>query len=96
MHPMGPGFMGPPPGMQRPPMPDGMMRMPPPQIPPNMPNIDPSKEIWVETVSAEGKIYYYHAKTRQSVWKRPTDDNIQIIKQNEVIGVCYISKYCCC
>jgi len=71
------GFMGPPPRMHGPPDP----MMPPPN---NMTKIDPTKEIWVETLSAEGKVYFYHAKTRQSVWKRPMGDNIQIIQQSEV------------
>lgn len=74
------GFMRPPLGMQGPP-PDGMM--PPPNN--NMSRIDPNKDVWVETLSADGKMYFYHAKTRQSIWKRPTGDNVQIIQQNEVI-----------
>ena len=49
-----------------------------------VPIIDPSKEVWIETTSDQGKVYYYHSKTRQSIWKKPTDDNVQIISQNEV------------
>ena len=94
MPPINPGgFMGPPPGMQGPP-PDGMM--PPPNN--NIPRIDPSKEIWVETMSADGKIYFYHSKTRQSIWKRPTGDNVQIIQQNEagfsLLLFCLFEKFC--
>ncbi|XP_078488071.1 transcription elongation regulator 1 [Ciona intestinalis] len=83
--PMGPGGFGPPGNMQGPMGPGGPMQdhmVPPP--PQNAPNIDHNKEIWVETLSDEGKIYYYNAKTRQSVWKKPSDENVQIIKQNEV------------
>ncbi|CAK8689189.1 unnamed protein product [Clavelina lepadiformis] len=69
-------FMGPGPNMPGAPQ-DGMM---PPQ---NWPNIDANKEIWVETLSNDGKVYFYNAKTRQSVWKRPAGPNIQVIQQNE-------------
>ena len=72
--------MVPPLGMQGPPQ-DGMMG---PPMQNSMTQIDPNKEIWVETLSGDGKIYFYHAKTRQSVWKRPTGDNVQIIQQSEV------------
>ena len=71
------GFMGPPGGMPGPLPPD-------PRMLPPVTQIDPTKEIWVETVSPNGKVYFYHAKTRQSVWKRPTGDNIQVIQQSEV------------
>lgn len=49
-----------------------------------VPMIDPTKEVWVETTSDQGKMYYYHSKTRQSIWKRPNEENIQIITQGEV------------
>ena len=72
--------MRPPPMMQ-----NNFMPMPMnPAHRPLLPKIDPSKEVWVETNSAEGKTYFYNAKTRQSVWKRPNGDNIQIIMQSEV------------
>uniref|UniRef100_H2ZB82 WW domain-containing protein n=1 Tax=Ciona savignyi TaxID=51511 RepID=H2ZB82_CIOSA len=84
--PMGPrgGFMRPHGNMLGPIGPSGPMHdaMRPP--PPIHPNIDHNKELWVETLSDQGKIYFYNAKTRQSVWKKPTDENVQIIKQNEV------------
>nr|CAB3266868.1 transcription elongation regulator 1 [Phallusia mammillata] len=83
MPPMSQGnFMGPMQGMPRPIMHEGMMPMPP-MRPPSMPAIDPNKEVWVETIAGDGKIYYYNAKTRQSVWKKPTDENVQVIKQSE-------------
>lgn len=53
-------------------------------MPSGLPQIDPGKEVWVETKADTGKIYYYHAKTRQSVWKTPVEENVQIITQNEV------------
>ena len=51
--------------------------------------LDPNKEYWVETSAQDGRVYYYHGKTRQSSWKLPTGENVQIIKQSEV----YITFY---
>lgn len=43
-----------------------------------------SEEAWVETKTPEGKSYFYHAITRQTVWEKPTDPNIKIFTQQEV------------
>nr|XP_039260774.1 early endosome antigen 1-like [Styela clava] len=85
-----PPLMGPPPrdmgpmgGMGGPPGFMGNSPRMPGDLPPRLPVIDRSKEIWVETGTDQGKVYYYHAITRKSVWKKPTDENIQIITQIE-------------
>merc|ERR1719489_527802 len=80
--PPGNMFMGPPGGPVGPPQlaPPGVMG--PPGNKPG-PALDPMKEIWVETVAANGKVYFYHGKTRESAWKMPEGENVQVIKQSE-------------
>uniref|UniRef100_A0A671VSK6 Transcription elongation regulator 1 n=1 Tax=Sparus aurata TaxID=8175 RepID=A0A671VSK6_SPAAU len=83
-----------PPHLQRPPfLPPPMGNLPPPPgmlFPPGMPPIpasgtpalNPTEEIWVENKTAEGKAYYYNARTRESSWSKP--DGVKIIQQSEL------------
>lgn len=73
---MGPMGMGMAPGMMGGPM-GGMDAM-------RKPAIDPNAEIWVETVTKEGKLYYYNAKTRESAWTKPTGDGVQVFSQEQL------------
>ncbi|XP_044756362.1 transcription elongation regulator 1-like isoform X2 [Coccinella septempunctata] len=44
----------------------------------------PAPEIWVETKTAEGKSYFYNARTRETTWNKPEGANIKIISQDQV------------
>lgn len=44
----------------------------------------PAQELWVETKTAEGKSYYYHAISRETTWTRPEGSNVQVMTQAEV------------
>ncbi|KPJ04708.1 Transcription elongation regulator 1 [Papilio xuthus] len=87
----GPPPYGPPPGMMPPggPMgpPPNMMGQPPPFAgPPGMPPPNmPAPELWVETKSDEGKLYYYHSRTRETTWTRPMEGpTCKVITQAEM------------
>ncbi|XP_030767326.1 transcription elongation regulator 1-like isoform X2 [Sitophilus oryzae] len=48
------------------------------------PVIDPNSEIWVETKTAEGKSYFYNARSRETTWTKPEGPNIKVISQDQV------------
>lgn len=41
-------------------------------------------ELWVETKTAEGKSYYYHALSRETTWIRPEGARVKIMSQTDV------------
>mgnify|MGYP000390253727 CR=1 FL=1 len=51
----------------------------------NVPSVDPSKELWVETRSQAGKVYFYSAKTRKTAWTKPT--SAQVISQQQFLAL---------
>uniref|UniRef100_V5GT16 Transcription elongation regulator 1-like protein n=1 Tax=Anoplophora glabripennis TaxID=217634 RepID=V5GT16_ANOGL len=90
-----PGMMGGPPNMNSGPpnMSGGPPQMnqgsgPPGQFPPTSTGptggIDPNSEIWVETKTAEGKSYFYNARTRETTWTKPEGPNVKVISQDQV------------
>ncbi|KAJ8971738.1 hypothetical protein NQ314_000551 [Rhamnusium bicolor] len=90
-----PGMMGGPPNMNSGPpnMNSGPPQMnqsggPPGQFPPTSTGpasgIDPNTDIWVETKTAEGKSYFYNARTRETTWTKPEGPNVKVISQDQV------------
>uniref|UniRef100_A0AC35G8B9 Transcription elongation regulator 1 n=1 Tax=Panagrolaimus sp. PS1159 TaxID=55785 RepID=A0AC35G8B9_9BILA len=84
---------GPPPRYPPRGFPPGMPGMPPGGMPFRPPQASPQDklktwlelagvedEIWVETKAGE-KSYYYNAVTRQTVWQKPTSENVRIVDQ---------------
>lgn len=51
----------------------------------NVPNLDPTKELWVETRSPAGKVYFYSAKTRKTAWTKPL--SAQVISQQQFLAL---------
>ena len=49
----------------------------------SLPKLDPSKELWVETRSPAGKVYFYSAKTRKTAWTKPAQ--AQVISQQQFL-----------
>uniref|UniRef100_A0A5K3EKS4 Transcription elongation regulator 1 n=1 Tax=Mesocestoides corti TaxID=53468 RepID=A0A5K3EKS4_MESCO len=45
-------------------------------------SINNKEEIWVENAAADGKVYYYNMRTRETRWDRP--ENVTILRQGEV------------
>ncbi|XP_055624534.1 transcription elongation regulator 1 [Toxorhynchites rutilus septentrionalis] len=46
-----------------------------------------TQELWVETKTAEGKSYFYHAITRETTWTRPDGPNVKVMTQADVEAV---------
>ncbi|KAJ8961879.1 hypothetical protein NQ318_021497 [Aromia moschata] len=55
-----------------------------PAAPASAGGIDPNTEIWVETKTAEGKSYFYNARTRETTWTKPDSPNVKVISQDQV------------
>lgn len=52
--------------------------------PPSKTQNPATADLWVETKTTDGKLYYYHAITRETTWTRPEGSNVNIMTQDEV------------
>ncbi|KAG5880875.1 hypothetical protein JTB14_038086 [Gonioctena quinquepunctata] len=60
---------------------------PPGQFPPTSApsgGLEANPEVWVETKTAEGKSYFYNARTRETTWTKPDGPNVKVISQDQV------------
>ena len=57
---------------------------------PKPPIIDSDGQIWFEACSAEGKTYYFNAKTRETKWTKPGTEK-EVEEKEEKVGdlLCY-------
>lgn len=45
----------------------------------------PSEEVWVENKTADARVYYYNARTRESSWTKPiATAGVKVITQDDV------------
>jgi hypothetical protein len=45
----------------------------------------PSEEVWVENKTADARVYYYNARTRESSWTKPVATaGVKVITQDDV------------
>ncbi|XP_052899354.1 transcription elongation regulator 1 [Anopheles moucheti] len=51
---------------------------------PSKPTNSVVTDLWVETKTADGKSYYYHAVSRETTWTRPEGPNVNVMTQVEV------------
>ncbi|GFR29138.1 transcription elongation regulator 1 [Trichonephila clavata] len=58
----------------------------------NVSNLDLSGELWVETKTNEGKLYYYNARTRESAWVKP--DHVKILNQGQIEAMATVVGPC--
>lgn len=49
-----------------------------------MTGIPPDKELWIETKNGEGKSYFYHSGTRETVWEQPDPAKAVVMSQEEL------------